>query len=53
VGHVGVKVDVGGGDLFMARRTVEAIVPEAIGPRGALPFKNSSRRSLTGRPRRR
>ena len=36
-----------------ARRTVEATVPDAIGAYGARACRNTSRRSLTGRPRRR
>ncbi len=36
-----------------ARRTVEETVPAAIGPNGARARKNTSRRSLGGRPRRR
>ena len=36
-----------------ARRTVEATVPAAIGRNGARACRNTSRRSLVGRPRRR
>ena len=36
-----------------ARRTVEATVPDAIGSYGALDRRNTSRRLLRGRPRRR
>lgn len=36
-----------------ARRTVDDTVPGAIGPNGARACKNTSRRPLAGRPRRR